>query len=135
VGAYSLFKDHERTYVFISVVIILLSIGVAAWYETDYIDKDSWPETVASIFQWLSPAIALSITILALREVGMVLAERYKAQRYEEGRQQGRQEGLQEGRAEISKQVREWDERRKAAEARGEPFDEPLPIEAEGSSD
>ena len=130
-----MFKDHERTYVFISVVIILLSIGVAAWYETDYIDKDSWPETVASIFQWLSPAIALSITILALREVGMVLAERYKAQRYEEGRQQGRQEGLQEGRAEISKQVREWDERRKAAEARGEPFDEPLPIEAEGSSD
>ena len=95
-----MFKDHERTYVFISVVIILLSIGVAAWYETDYIDKDSWPETVASIFQWLSPAIALSITILALREVGMVLAERYKAQRYEEGRQQGRQEGIQEGRQE-----------------------------------
>ena len=65
----------------------------------------------------------------------MVLAERYKAQCYEEGRQQGRQEGLQEGRAEISKQVREWDERRKAAEARGEPFDEPLPIEAEGGSE
>jgi flagellar biosynthesis/type III secretory pathway protein FliH len=53
----------------------------------------------------------------------------------QEGRQEGRQEGLQEGRAEISKQVREWDERRKAAEARGESFDEPLPIDAEGSSD
>ena len=65
----------------------------------------------------------------------MVLAERYKAQRYEEGRQQGRQEGLQEGRAEISKQVREWDERRKEAEARWEPFDEPLTIDAEGGSE
>ncbi len=50
----------------------------------------------------------------------MVMAERLK-QRY-------REEGRQEGRAEITKRVQAWDERRKAAEARGEPFDEPIPI-------
>ncbi len=44
-----------------------------------------------------------------------------------EGRAEGRVEGRAEMRAEMLEAVRQWNERRLAAEANGEPFDEPLP--------
>ena len=48
-----------------------------------------------------------------------------------EGVAKGRSEGVAEGRAEerseISARIREWNDRRLAAEAKGEPFDEPPP--------
>ncbi len=44
-----------------------------------------------------------------------------------EGRVEGRVEGRAEGRTEMLEAVRQWNERRLAAEAKGEPFDEPLP--------
>ncbi len=44
-----------------------------------------------------------------------------------EGRAEGRVEGRAEGRTEMLEAVRQWNERRLAAEANGEPFDEPLP--------
>ncbi len=44
-----------------------------------------------------------------------------------EGRAEGRVEGRAEGRTEMLEAVRQWNERRLAAEAKGEPFDEPLP--------
>ena len=43
------------------------------------------------------------------------------------GRSEGRSEGRAEGAAEISARIREWNDRRLAAEAKGEPFDEPPP--------
>ena len=43
------------------------------------------------------------------------------------GFEQGKAEGKAEGIAEAYRQIAEWDERRKAAEARGEPFTEPPP--------
>ena len=45
----------------------------------------------------------------------------------EEGREQGREEGLKEGMEQMRSQWQAWNERRLAAEARGEPFDEPPP--------
>ena len=54
----------------------------------------------------------------------------------EEGREEGRQEGRQEARAEllaeIKAEIREWDLRRREAEVRGEPFDEPPPYAQNG---
>ncbi len=44
-----------------------------------------------------------------------------------EGLEQGIEQGIERGRAEAYQQIAEWNERRKAAEARGEPFTEPLP--------
>ena len=45
----------------------------------------------------------------------------------EEGREQGREEGLKEGMEQMRSQWQAWNERRLAAEANGEPFDEPPP--------
>ena len=52
--------------------------------------------------------------------------EEYLAKRYEQGRAEARAETLAE--------VEEWNRRRLAAEARGEPFDEPLPSASERPS-
>ena len=49
----------------------------------------------------------------------------------ERGLEQGLKRGLEQGaiqeRANLSAQIREWNERRLAAESKGEPFDEPPP--------
>lgn len=44
-----------------------------------------------------------------------------------EGKAEGKAEGKVEGKAEVYQEIAAWDSRRKAAEARGEPFDEPPP--------
>ena len=53
--------------------------------------------------------------------------EEAKAEGFEQGKAEGKAEGIAEGVAEAYRQIAEWDERRKAAEARGEPFTEPPP--------
>ena len=52
--------------------------------------------------------------------------EEYLAERYEQGRAAGRAEAL------VA--LEEWNRRRLAAEAKGEPFDEPLPSATERSA-
>ena len=55
-----------------------------------------------------------------------------RAQGLAEGRAEGREQGLAEGRAEAKAELRrlvgEWNQRRLAAAARNEPFDEPHPL-------
>ena len=45
----------------------------------------------------------------------------------EKGRGRGRAEGREEARAELIEEIRDWDNRRRDAERRGESFDEPPP--------
>ena len=56
---------------------------------------------------------------------------RQMAEAVERGRAEGIAKGVKDGRAEeraeISARIREWNNRRLAAEAKGEPFDEPPP--------
>ena len=49
----------------------------------------------------------------------MLISERYKERRY--------QEGLAEGAAKMARKWQDWNNRRLAAESRGEQFDEPPP--------
>ena len=51
------------------------------------------------------------------------------AQGVEKGIAQGVEKGKAEGRAEIAAEIAAWNERRLAAEARGERFDEPPPMD------
>ena len=57
--------------------------------------------------------------------------EEGKAEGREEGKTEGIEQGLEQGKAEaeaqIYREIAAWDSRRKAAEARGEPFTEPPP--------
>ncbi len=55
------------------------------------------------------------------------LRESLRAEGRIEGRAEGRVEGRAEGRAEANGIWREWNRRRREAEARGETFDEPEP--------
>ena len=52
-----------------------------------------------------------------------------------EGRVQGHEEGRAEGREELIVEIEDWDTRRRAAEKRGEFFDEPPPYARNGASD
>ena len=54
----------------------------------------------------------------------MLISERYKERRYQEGLA----EGLAEGAAKMARKWQDWNNRRLAAEARGEQFDEPPPV-------
>ena len=56
------------------------------------------------------------------------LQERQRAEGREQGLAEGRAEGRAEAEAEFRQLVSEWNQRRLAAAARNEPFDEPLPL-------
>ena len=59
-----------------------------------------------------------------------MIAEIFKQQRFEAGRQQGRREVRQEARQEIAARLKAWEDwngRRETAQANGQPFTEPPP--------
>ena len=116
-----MFRDYQIGYIFASVALVLIFIGVAAWYETSYKDGDSLSDTVAAVLQWVSPAVALTVIILGIGEIIMVLAARYRKRRDDEVRWERDQEWMA------------WLERKAHAETRGLPFNEPPPNEQNGS--
>ena len=73
----------------------------------------------------------------------MVFAALYRERKRDEGREEGRVEGRAEGRVEGHEEGRveayaewvAWNRRRMEAETNGEPFTEPPPNMANGSSD
>ena len=46
-----------------------------------------------------------------------------------EAKERGREEGGAQGRKQVIAEFREWNARRLEAKAKGEPFDEPLPMD------
>ncbi len=91
----------------------------AVWYEVWFRDGDSPLETAAAIIRWVGPAIAVTLAILACREAIMVFAERFRARRFKEAREEGRRERDVEWEA--------WLKRRDEAMANNQPFNEPPP--------
>ena len=55
------------------------------------------------------------------------MLNRRRARQLAEAEERGLGKGVTKGRADLSAEIREWDARRREAEAKGEPFDEPLP--------
>ena len=55
--------------------------------------------------------------------------EKFKAELRAEGKAEGIAEGRAEGRADLAAKVADWNKRRLEAEARGDKFDEPPPME------
>lgn len=120
-----------------------LGLGFLLWYEIFENTGDTVPQTIRAIIQGLGlntvGSAGMSLQIIEGPKTVMVLADYItkkwlnplKEQLREEGREQGIQQGREEGReqaaAKINAQWRDWIERRDAAAARGEPFDEPPP--------
>lgn len=116
-----------------------LGLGFLLWYEIFENTGDTVPETIRDIIQGLglnaAGSAGLSLQIIEGPKVVTVLADYItkkwlnplKEQLREEGREQGREEGSQQTAVRLNAEWRGWIERRDAAAARGEPFDEPPP--------
>ena len=118
-----MFQDHENRYLIVSVGLVLILLTIIAVYEIAFQTDDSPFKTILAIGQGISSAVAVAVTGIALWEVCMIFAEKYRARRFEEGREEGRQN---ERRA-----WEQWNARRLEALAKGEPFDEPTPPASE----
>ena len=125
-------------------------IGFLIWYHVFENPGDEWPEIVLSIIQGIGVntvgAAGLALLTIEGPNTVMIAADylrkkliepleerrrREAEQRQREAMEKGRAEGHVEGRAERQAQNQAawvaWNERRVAAEANGEPFDEPTP--------
>lgn len=142
-----MFREYDLRYLIPYVILLLSLTGLDIWYEVGYRTEDSWPQTVVSIGQGVSSAVAVTFTIFATVEgmVYMVLAMgRLKQLKKEieekedalkkgleegraKGREEGRLEGREEGRQEERRRWEAWAKRGEEARTAGQPFDEPPP--------
>ena len=99
---------------------VLICTGLVAWYEVSFRTGDNPLETFIAIGNGSSPFVILvAAETVFLVEVFRMLSERYLQRRFKEGRA--------EGQAEEYRRWEAWNNRRLAAEARGELFTEPPP--------
>jgi hypothetical protein len=116
-------------------LLTLAGIGVLVWYEVFVNTADTPAQTMMAIIRSTGAvtvgAAGISLVIMEAPRIVMVVAD-YFTKRWlnplkEKLREEARAEGRAEGRAEINTAWQTWNERRMAAEANGEPFDEPPP--------
>ena len=124
----------------------LTGIGFLIWYEIFGRTADTWPGTIHSITQGIGVttvgAAGLALLTIEGPKTFMVVADyiterwlnplkerrrREAEQRQEQARAEGEAQGRAEGEAQNQAAWESWNERRIAAEARGEPFDEAPP--------
>ena len=141
----SVMSVHEGWWYAYLAAFFLQMLGwtlMVAWDEAAYGDH----ARVAAYLKVVGTGSSQMVQLFVLNTIGivelgrliMVLAERM-AQRLKErkekfkeemmalGEARGRAEGVAKGRAEALAEVVAWNNRRLAAEANGEPFDEPPP--------
>ena len=101
-------------------------ICLVSWREIFIKTDDTAVDTILAIGTGSAPnvltAAAVSLVLVLLAEVITMLAEPYLQRRF----RAGKEEGIKEGRRYAS-EVKAWNERRLNAEAKGKPFDEPMP--------
>ena len=137
----SVMSVHEGWwYAYLAAFFLQMTAWTAmiAWYEAvhgDHAHAVAYLQAVGeSSARMVQLFILNTIGIVELGRLIMVLAERM-AQRLRERKKRfreemmakGRAEGVAEGRADLAAEITAWNDRRLAAEANGEPFDEPPP--------
>ena len=121
-------------------LVMIVGTSLIVLHEVASETSDSAYDTWIVIMQGvgllgLTSAIVV-FTLTEILEYPMVMANWFRQQYLEplkeRQREEGRQEGREQARAEILAEIREWDMRRREAEVRGEPFDEPPPYAHNG---
>ncbi len=153
----SVMSVHEGWwYAYLAVFFLQMAAwtSMIAWYEANYGDHVHTVAYLKAVGEGSSRMVQLfvlnAIGVVELGRFIMVLAEgmaqrlkerkekfrndliaQGKAEGIAEGIAQGKAEGIAQGeargRAELAAEIAAWNERRLAAEARGEKFDEPPP--------
>ena len=133
----SVMSVHEGWwYAYLAVLFLQMAgwTGMVAWDEAAYGDHARLIEYLRAVGRGTSHMTGMfilnSIGAVELGRLTMVLAQGI-ADRLEERRRRFRAEliaeGMAMGKAQLAAEVADWNERRLAAEARGEKFDEPPP--------
>ena len=106
-------------FVLFSIQFIALAT-IITWHEINSNTQGSWPDVIIAIGRGLgSWVLVIAAESIIISESMMFLSERYIMRRYLQGRA--------EGKAETFREWEEWNRRREAAAAAGEPFTEPPP--------
>ena len=112
-------------------LLTLAGIGVLVWYEV-FVNTDDTPaQTMMAIIRSTGAvtvgAAGISLVIMEAPRIVMVVADYFTKRWLNPLKEKLREEARAEGRTEINTAWQTWNERRMAAEANGEPFDEPSP--------
>ncbi len=150
---WSVFREWRGVYFALFVTQGIIGIAVVIWYELTQRTDDGWYETLREIDRGvLEAGAAAAVSSIIVTDTArniMVLGgiiedalrrrrERQIAEaveealekassRISEGRAEGREEGRAEGREEERSRWTAWNARRRDAESKGQPFDEPPP--------
>ena len=111
------------------MVMIAIAAGFVIWYEVTQRTEDSFPETVLAVARDMgSMIVSIAGLNLVLVEIFSMLSRQFD--KWLSDRQ--RAEGLTQGRVEErDAEWVAWTNRQREALAKGEPFDEPSPVEKE----
>jgi len=130
--------EYRVLYFSLFIIQSLIGISYVVWHEVWINDGDSFHSTITAIILMDVAVIAHSAGIgVIVSESKMVIAQ-YLEQRYygpkrrkalAEAEAKGVKKGREEGVKQANAKFREWNARRIEAEAKGEPFDEPPPLD------
>ena len=120
-------KTREGRFLIVFLLQFLIFSGFLAYHEVTAVPTDA-KTTMLAILAGMAPLGFISAvnTVVAVEGVEM-LAERYLRRRYEAGKAEGLKEGEERGVAQAWEVWQDWNQRRLAAEAASEQFNEPPP--------
>ena len=129
---------RRRAYLLSFVGFSLIGYGVVIWHHvTDgapLVNCDVEPHAATTVMSVMlgfaiahAAALGLALTTAEITGGTMVIADWLRTKLVEPLQESLREEGREEGRAEAIRIWREWNRRRREAEARGEQFNEPEP--------
>lgn len=136
VSIWSVPEQWRRLYFAIFSIQTVVLLGLAVWYETAVVTKDSWAETLFAIGSDAGPGIAvIAAESVILTEVYFVVIFDGLIERRRRRQMEREAEREAEGEARAHERWQAWNQRRLDAEAAGQPFDEPPPsLERNGKS-
>ncbi len=116
---------------------VVVGFGIATYDGVSSTTPDKWIQAYFDIIlrtgQVGIAAAIITFTVIELLSSTMLMSEWIRHNLVEPAKERRREEGRAEARAELIAEIEEWDQRRRAAEERGETFDEPLPYLENGS--
>ena len=124
--------EYRVLYFSLFIIQSLIGMRYVVWHEVWINDGDSFHSTVTAIILMDMAVIAHSAGIgVIVSEMKMVIAQYLEQRYYGPKRRKALAEAKAEGRRQALAKVREWNARRLEADAKGEPFDEPPPLDDE----